>query len=362
MTQKLRPVQLIAMVLCARVFTVMTCYPSAYGNAPVYMIGLAWSGALQLLIMLPVILLVKYFPGNDSCTLALGRGRRLGIGVTLLFLAYFLYEAFLDVGNFTYFLDYFFTGDIPRLLTVLCFVTAALYLARLELVSIGRAAQYVLAGAVIFILLLALTSWKSFDPLNFYFRQSDGPDQVFAAVKGDLGRSECLVLLTFLLGRLPSEKSSGTVLGFIGARTLMLEVIFGLIAGVIGDYALVTKQPFFALSAYSGSSVAERLDAAFIFIWMTAGVLKLSVLLHCCGRCLTLISPRVSHFTGALAGAAAAAAAALMILIPRKWETLAYNDFIPWAVPLLCCAIPLICILFLRRRPVYEKLLLSPDP
>ena len=106
----LRPAQLIAIILCARCFATMTSYPTAFTNAPTYMIGIAWSGAIQLLLLLPAAVLLRRTGARGPCELAFSSGPARGAAVTLLYLTFFLYEAFIDLGSFTYFMDYYFTG------------------------------------------------------------------------------------------------------------------------------------------------------------------------------------------------------------------------------------------------------------
>ena len=94
----------------------------------------------------------KLFPNDDPCTLVVSRSKWAGRGVCTMYLAYFLTVSFYVIGTFTYFMDYYFSDYIPRLMIVLSVAACGIYVAMSGLGVIG------ITGTVLFVLFLFVTS------------------------------------------------------------------------------------------------------------------------------------------------------------------------------------------------------------
>ena len=69
-----------------------------------------------------------------------------------MYLAYFLTVSFYVIGTFTYYMDYYFSDYIPRLMIVLSVAACGIYVAMSGLGVIGK------TGTVLFVLFLFVTS------------------------------------------------------------------------------------------------------------------------------------------------------------------------------------------------------------
>ena len=123
--KKLTPSQFFAMLICTRAFSMMTFLPESTANALELMLGTVLSTVFQIAMICGMAAFHKRFPNDDPCTLVVSRSKWAGRGVCTMYLAYFLTVSFYVIGTFTYFMDYYFSDYIPRLMIVLCDAFAA---------------------------------------------------------------------------------------------------------------------------------------------------------------------------------------------------------------------------------------------
>ncbi len=358
--KKLDSVGLIAILFCARCFSALTYFPFTFSNSAAYMLGALLSAAIQLIILLPAAALGKKYAGCDPCTLAAGRSRTLGVAVALAYLAYFSFESFIDVGNFSFFMTNFFAGSVMRETAVVCFVLAAVYLAAMPGSTVGKTAQYAFICILLLIGVTFIGAGSHADFANFNIAQRDMTRTVLRAAKSETARCECLVLFVILMGSLDKDRSGSppthkTALIYLLLKTAAIEVTLTAVTLILGDYAFVTRLPFFSIASYSGSGISERGDAVFLFVWIFTGVVKLGVLLHCCAKCIKVIAPRVSFFRAAAGSAALPSAAAAAVTAAGSWEMFAYGEHGLWAIILLSAILPAFMLLMGRKEGYYGR-------
>ena len=346
--KKLTPLQLFAMLICSRAFSMMTFLPESTSNALELMLGIVLSTAFQLVIICVFAAFHKRFPNDDPCTLAASRSKIAGRAVCGAYLIYFLAVSFYVIGTFTYFMDHYFSDYIPRIIIVLSVTACGIYVGMAGLGVIGK------TGSVLFAVFLAVTatlvisSLENFTFVDLHLAEKNVGSDITAAAVNEFARSSYLAVIVFLL---PYVKGSAvkTSAYYLLARLVLVETVLGFITMILGDYTLLAKLPFFALAAFSRTAIIERYDAAVMGVWVMLSVYKLGLFFHCSGKCAGYIFPKLSHGTGVIAAAAVPAAAALLWLIPHKWESIAYSALSPLPLLVLSAVIPLCCILFVKK-------------
>lgn len=326
----------------------MTFLPESTANALELMLGTVLSTVFQIVMICGMAAFHKRFPNDDPCTLVVSRSKWAGRGVCTLYLAYFLTVSFYVIGTFTYFMDYYFSDYIPRLMIVLSVAACGIYVAMSGLGVIGK------TGTVLFVLFLFVTSvlvissLEDFTFVDFHLAEGNVGKGIFHSAVSELARSSYLAVIVFLL---PSTKGNAakTSVYFLLTRLALVEIVLGFITMILGDYTLLAKLPFFALAAFSRTAIIERYDAAVMGVWVMLSVYKLGVYFHCSGRCLRYVFPKLGSGSGVIITAVIPAAATLFWLLPHKWESIAYAGLSPIPLIFLGGVIPLLCLIFVKK-------------
>ena len=339
--EKLSGAGLLAILLCARCFTALTsftynCLPAAY------MAGAAVSAAVQCLLLVPAVVICKrgsFSPAQSKAA-------------ALCYLLFFMYESFLDMGNFRYYIKVFFTSGISDLTAVICCVLTAVYLASVYTRDLAKTAEYAAAGILLLLVMIFMGAQSRIDINNLDLAAADFGAQTAASAVYELSRCDCLVLLVFLLPQLRSRQGALSF-GFVALKTLLLESGLMAVTLVLGSFAQVTHIPFFNIAAYSSSGVRERGDAVFLFVWVFTGVVRLAVLLHCSSKCLKRFVPKLGGVTGAAAAAVIPFTGAMIFTRLRGWDGMANSSRSVIPMILLIALLPVAGAVFSGKEGHY---------
>lgn len=345
---RLSPLQLAVLMVSARCFSMMTYFPYTGSNALVFMIAILISTAFQCVLLIPAATLCNSRQ-KGLCEIALERGRLLGVLVTGAFLLYFLWDIFITTGTFAYFLDNYFSNQFSRLPALICAGAVAVYLGGLSSMSIGKSAAVIFFLFSVFTGVLLLSALIGFDFTNFHLAQPDLPKALTSGIGGELVRNRELVMLAFLMGDVKGSKLKATY-SYLAIKLVILEVLLGFVTLVLGDFAFSTDMPFFYLSCFSNSSVIERYDAGFMAVWTALAVIRLATVFHCSGRCLRLLSQRISRKTCVIAVQILPAVATFYLLLKRRWKSIAYLNESPWLIIAVAGLVPLVVTFFVKVR------------
>ncbi len=342
------PLQLGVLALCARCFSMMTYFPYTGRNTLVFMAALVISCALQGLMLIPAVVLCKR-EGCGLCEAAARRSVTLAKAAALLFLAYFLWDIFATVGTFAYFTDQYFSDQISRIPAVICAGTAALYLATMRSGVLGKCAGIVFVLFIAFFVILFLSAADAPDMSNFHLAQRDLPKTLMNDVGGEFVRNRELVMLVFLLGDVKGSCTKAAY-SYLVMKLVILETVMGFAALVLGELAQQTDMPVFYLSCYSNSSLIERYDAGFMSVWTMLAVLRLAALVHCAGRCVKVMFPKLTGNSSTIAAGVLPAVAAAALLLKRRWKTVAYLREPAVLIAVTAAVIPCVVYLLVKGR------------
>ena len=323
---KIRPMQLFAVLLCGHIFSLMSFFPQGLGTPAEYMAGAAIAGIIEVLFLLPVYVLARQAGGKDICTAAAEASPLLGRLTGLFYTGVLLYFAYRVTGNLSFFLSSVSTGAFPSAAAVAGVCAAGAYLGVMKPSVIGKTAGIMLVLFMCFAAAGVLFSFGNSEDglLSFHLASEDFGGGVYAAVKCELLRSLDMVLLLIML---PEVKGSPLKAGaaYLLGKTVFAELAVGFVTMMLGDYVLAAKLPFSALGTYSGSSLTERFDAVFMAAWTTLAVVRLGAVFHCAGKSLCHAVRYFDKSAAVLFTAAFSAAAALIRLRQSSWESTAYR-------------------------------------
>ena len=339
---RISPVQMFAAMLCGHLFSLMTFFPQGLGSPAEYMIGIALAGIIEVLFLVPVYLLYKHFDGKDPCTVSAEVSPVPGRLAGVFYAGVLLYFAYRVTGNLSYFLDNVSSGAFPRTASVIAVCAVSAYLALMKPSVIGKTAGLMLALFFVFAVVVLLFSAGASEDglLSFHLASVDIKGGVYASVKCELLRSLDMVLLLVML---PEIKGSPLKAGayYLAVKTVLAVLAVGFVTMMLGDYVLVSKLPFSALGAYSGSSMTERFDAVFMAVWTTLAVVRLGAVFHCAGRSLCHAVRALDRSAAVILSAAVSAATALISFNQSSWESTAYNTDGRFIMAAAMLAVPL---------------------
>ncbi|MBQ8965802.1 hypothetical protein [Ruminococcus sp.] len=322
---KLTGAGLICLLLVVRAFSALTFFPTNMHSGLLFIAGILLAAPIHFMMILPAAKLTKYNKA-DTSTVYAEAWPFISKSVKSAYLLYFLYEAFLTVGSLSYFMDYFFSVDMPRVLTVLCFALAAVYGAGQQTSALGRTAQFGLAGLLLMLLAVGAGAAEDMQITRFDVAVSDQKSVLINAMLSDTDRCGCLVMFSFLAGRTKGDNVAAAR-RFIVAKAALIGGIFAMVTAVLGSYAARCKLPFFTLAAASENLITERSDAVFLVVWVFSGVVKLSALTHCGALCAEQLIPRIKRTSAALVVGLLPAAAALPVLLGYGWDRLISAEY-----------------------------------
>ncbi|MGN0595222.1 MAG: GerAB/ArcD/ProY family transporter [Hominimerdicola sp.] len=345
---KISPFQLAALMLCGRCVAIMSYSPYEITNPLILIIATLISTAIQLAMIMPIMFFRQKFPIDSPCTLAFAKNRISGIIITFLYMIFFMASAFLILGDFVYLMDFYLANFLPRFVIVAIITISAFYIAKMNVSVFGKSACFVLAGFIIFTIIIVFSSGIEFHTENFYTADRDFRNSVLTEIKNELARNRMLVLFVFLL---PDLKGSAAKCGFtyLAVKLVIVEVVLSFIVMILGDFVMISKLPFFYLAAYSKTQIVERYDSVFMSIWIIMSLLKISAYFHCSGKCLKMIIPKVSKNWSIIITGTISAGASLVLLLQHRWEKLSHYSGNALYLTLLVTVIPLI-MLFLRKE------------
>lgn len=345
---KLTPLQLFTLMICGRAFSMMTYFPFIHNNAQAVMIGVLISTAAQAVLVLPIIYLHRKFPGDCVCTLALSKNRAVGSLITAVYMFLFLSVAFFVIGNFAYFLDYFFSDYIPRTMIVLCCTLAAIYIAHMNTSVIGKTSIVAAAVFLLFTAAIIIGSFQKFNLVNFHLAVENMPKSLWDAIKSEFTLNWDLVLFIFLLPDLTGSAGK-TAFWYLSVKLIISELILSFITMTLGDYGMIAKLSFFSLAAYAHTEFIERYDAAFMSLWVLVALVKFGIYIHCAGRCLKMMAPKIRFVPSVTLCGIIPAAGALMLLVPHGWKNAVYFNSGMFLQIALYSLMPLLILIFVKK-------------
>lgn len=347
--KKISSAQMTALLVCCLFTRLMTYIPRQDDNALLVIVSRAIVCALEFAVMLPAVV---YFSKTQRGPLqnAFDTSAAVGKGVAVIYLLFCFYMLLMTFGNFAFYLQYSFSDYYAVWATLLTTAAAAVYTASMGIKSCGRTAAVVAFVTLIGIILVLIGFEGNIDLRDLHLAAENKGALVARGVRSMASRADEFVLLVILLPYLKGRPGK-TVSVYILLKFVIASVITAAIAVILGEYAKISRLPFFALSSYSRTEIFERLDAFFLLFWTLCEVMTAAVVLICMNECIKLIFPSIHRIPFSAAAAAVCAAAAGIMIWSGIWKTRMFESF--GFLPILITAgvIPLILLVFARKRP-----------
>ncbi|WP_124098057.1 GerAB/ArcD/ProY family transporter [Ruminococcus sp. Marseille-P6503] len=346
--KKITPVQMVSILICCLFYTLMTYIPPQNDNAVLLLCSKLLTLGIQCVLLIPLIKLYAKTNGKGIIETAFAKSRTAGCAAAVIYLLFSIFILFITIGDFAFFLRYSFASTYSEWSVVLVFSLASVYVASMG-VSSGARTAVVTAFITVAGTLLVITGFKGVIDFRALNLAAENRGEMLAdGILSSFSRSDELVLLALLLPYLKS-KPGKTVYSYIAAKAVLSTVIIIAIAVILGDFAIDTKLPFFALSAYSKNRIFERFDAFFLMFWVMCALIKASVALICISDCFRFLFPKTDKKLWLFLPAFFCGSADIILIMLDKWEVISYKAFSNILIVILVAALPLAVMLFRTR-------------
>lgn len=351
-TAKISCGQLLALLLICRIFTLMTFVPliSDGYSFSARLIAAVISVIIQGIVIVPVILLNKAYPGKTVTSLISEKSRFWGYAASAAYLVFFLAYSTLAVLNFTRFLRQRFFPEENSILMLFILLAVCVYCAHCGIEGLARSSLFVLAIFLIMLVLISVSSASDFQMVNFYTYGYE--NNLFSAVVEDIARNSEITAAAFLIKNL-KDRCKCSLYGLLASKLAIIELVTMLIISVLGDYAHLTDYPFMSVGSFSGTHLFQRNDSLYLIIWTITSVIAISLFIHIsCGLIHELV-PTMRYGSSAAALIVFAAASAVNIM-GKDTSDINNFAFAAAAVIIFTGIIPLIVYL-MRGKKKNEK-------
>ena len=348
--RKISSLQFITILLCCKLFTIMTYIPDKDENGVILMISAIIATLLQGILMIPIIIFYNRNKGEGIFSFANSKSRALGISISVLFLLISLWALIDSMGNLTFFLEYCFSDTYASWAVILVVSAASLYVAYTGISTLARTTG-IIAVVTLISLALVLTGFEHhIDFIELNIAVKSPVSDVIKTIPKFLSASQELAAFIILLEALRNRPSK-TVYGYLSIKLVITLISILAVVIVLGDYVTLSKLPFFTLSAFSQTKIIEHYEAFFMLFWTLCAVIRITLFTICAQYCIHQIFPKLNPTIGEGCSLIIASAVTLPILMKEKWEAITFTKIQTLAMIILLAVIPLILLFFKKRKP-----------
>ena len=280
--------------------------------------------AMNFVLVLPVYFLNKQGPGSNILEKSFSVSRILGGIVCVFYAIYFVgvdcyYLAFFQVLT-TNVLD----PEVPAWLASFAIMAVAVYAAYKGLEAIARVSGIVLVILGLGLVLILGMLVPEIDPQNFPPFFYEGGEQTFSGMIQFLSRSTGIATMALILPQVSGNRKLGfTVWSFV--IYAFMAVTITILVGALGEYSSTQLFPFYAAASMAQAGPFQRVNSAFIGIWVIGLFVKLAIDVYLSAMCVSQMckNSRIAWRVSIVSGGVAVAVASALISMSRE----AYQAF-----------------------------------
>ncbi len=347
--KKISSLQFITILLCCKLFTIMTYIPEKDENGVIIIIAAVLTTILQGILMIPIIAFYNKNSGEGIFSFANSKSRTLGISISILFLLMSLWAIIESMGDLSFFLEYCFSDTYASWAVIIVLVAATFYVAHTGISTLARTTG-IIAVVTIISLILVLSGFEHhIDFIELNISVETPVNDVIKSIPKLLSNSQELVAIIILMEKLRNRPAK-TVYGYLSIKLVLTIISVLAVVMVLGDYVHLSKLPFFTLSAFSQTKIIEHYEAFFMLFWTLCAVIKITLFTICAQHCIHQIFPKLNRLVGEGCSLIVAAAVTLPILFEENWEAVSFIKLQSLSIVLLLGVIPLLLLFFKKRK------------
>lgn len=342
--RKISFIQFISILIVSRLFVTMAYSPVDSENSLVTILGGLISTAMQAVVVIAPIALVKKFPDKNVVELSYSVSKPVGVLVSLIYASFLVWVAVKTLCDFSAFITYAFPIFTAKKMIIIFMAATALYISMLGLEPIVRTALIVLVLFFIMLITVLLGTSGTIDVHNLNLAVDEPLKECIMSGINSAGRNTCIVAGCLLLPCLRS-KHGGAMYSYLLIKYSVIALIIFLYTAILGNFSYSAQLPFFHLSSYSDSSVIARFDSLFLIVWTLCALMKLSAYFWLAGSCLKCFSPKIKRLYANAAACVATVVTVMIMVRSIELEPTGYPVMSTVALLLLTGGIPALMLL-----------------
>lgn len=355
--KKITSSQFISVLFVTRAFLSVTYGVSEnHINVVLSMLSIAVSVLVEGVLIIPPIVFANLYPDKDFLQLSYKKSKGLGNLLSVVYACFFIYEASRQMGIFSYFLKTEFLDFLPAPVLIIALGCVAVYGASLGLRTLSRTAFVGVCIFVVmfFVIVLGVTGEYEFYNIQMATPYSQSPFRAFFKdVFERIGRSDELVVLPFLL-KFTKKNSTGAGFGYMGAKLVVMELMVFYSALILGEYANTLPMPFYTLSTYAKTSIIERYDSIYMWVWTISTIIKVGILVYFGSVCICGLKASLKSKSVGISGALAILLSTALS-VSNNYDSVLFQAPSTVIVIALGSVVPFVVLIFAKRGEALRK-------
>lgn len=347
---KISPMQLMTLLICSKLFCIMTYIPEKDENGALFIITELIAFAVLALLLIPSIAFYNKNKGEGILSIVGTKSRTLSVLLSIFYLIVCLFAVIRTTGDISFFMQYCFSDIYTPWTVIIVICAAAFYIAQHPLPTLARITGIVVVLTIIGLVLVLFGFEHHIDIIELNIAVENKSELMSKSIQRILANSYEMIAFVLLLGTLKKQPARSAY-SYLTIKTIMVCITILVVTVVLGDYVHLSKLPFFSLSVFSKTKIIEHFEAFFMLFWTLCAIIKITLFTKCANLCISQIFPSHKHHTiGNLSVLTISAAITIPLLTLEKWEKIKLFNVQSAAIIIGMFVIPLICLMFKGRH------------
>lgn len=347
---KISPMQLMTLLICSKLFCIMTYIPEKDENGALFIITELIAFALLALLVIPAIAFYNKNKGDGILSIAGTKSRLLSVLLSIFYLIVCLFAVIRTTGDISFFMQYCFSYIYTPWSVIVVISAAAFYIAQHPLPTLARITGIVIVLTIVGLVLVLFGFEHHIDIIELNTAVEDRSALMSKAMQRIFANSYEMIAFVLLLGSLKTNPAK-SVYSYLTIKTIMVCVTILVVTVVLGDYVHLSKLPFFSLSVFSKTKIIEHFEAFFMLFWTLCAIIKITLFTKCANLCIGQLFPSHKHHTiGNLSILSVSAAVTIPLLTLEKWKKIKLFNVQAFVIIIGMFIIPTICLMFKGRH------------
>ncbi len=233
-----------------------------------------------LALYLPLIFLTLRFKEDNFLTAALRRSRIYGVMLGFLFSLSLVAVTVNTVLNLQLYIADTLLNSMLPVFGFLIIIAAALYGAAKGVSAITRTAIFASSFFAVLIVLIVITMFDNLNTIYLYPSFIEDGNYFFRCLLSEVGANSEMLIFAVLCANV-REKPNKTILYYLPAVFIILEIVNLIYNLILGPYLSSVEYPLYVISSMSDIVVFQRLDGIDAIVWLFCGIIKIALLTAC---------------------------------------------------------------------------------
>lgn len=288
--------QAVILLFVSRCFNILNYVPAftdqLENSALLY--GNILGFAIQLIFIIPPLLLIRRYEGQNVITVAYNRNPVLGKVYAFLYFYLLFTQMMGTLLGFEYFMTNAVYPNSSIYFIVITMAAACFFCARYGIESISRASVAVFIFLILSSLTIFILSLKMANPLNLKPILYNPASSIIQAALYNISRSTEIVFLILLYPKIKGNLKFCSF-GLIISSFLILECTVYIIVAVLGDFANTQTYPYYTLASITDTDLFQRLDSLHMMVWVFSAFIRTTLLVYLSNYTIQMVLPRKWH-------------------------------------------------------------------